>query len=42
MSSCHFLVCKSLLVMSLTHVSGTISSVQTFNFLPLQPTTKRD
>ena len=30
--SCHFRDCKALLVTSLTHVSGAISSVQTFNF----------
>ena len=31
--SCHFRDCKALLVTSLTHVSGTISSVQTFTFI---------
>ena len=30
--SCHFRDCKALLVTSLTHVSGTIASVQTFTF----------
>ena len=30
--SCHFRACKALLVASLTHVSGDISSVQTFIF----------
>ena len=30
--SCHFRDCKALLVASLTHVSGDISSVQTFIF----------
>jgi len=30
--SCHFRDCKELLVTSLTHVSGAIASVQTFNF----------
>ena len=36
--SCHFRDCKTLLVTSLTHVSGAIASVQTFTFifLPLQ------
>jgi len=29
---CHFRDCKALLVTSLTHVSGAIASVQTFNF----------
>jgi len=28
--SCHFRACKALLVTSLTHVSGAITSVQTF------------
>jgi len=28
--SCHFRDCKALLVMSLTYVSGAISSVQTY------------
>ena len=32
--NCHFRDCKALLVTSLTHVSGTIASVQTFTFLP--------
>jgi len=33
---CHFRDCKALLVTSLTHVSGAITSVQTFTFtLPL-------
>ena len=31
--SCHFWDCKALLVTSLTHVSGTIASVQTFTFI---------
>ena len=31
--SCHFRDCKALLVTSLTHVSGAISSVQTFTFI---------
>jgi len=30
--SCHFRDCKVLLVTSLTHVSGAITSVQTFTF----------
>jgi len=30
--SCHFRDCKALLVTSLTHVSGAITSVQTFTF----------
>ena len=30
--SCHFWDCKALLVASLTHVSGAITSVQTFTF----------
>ena len=30
--SCHFRDCKALLVTSLTHVSGTTTSVQTFTF----------
>ena len=30
--SCHFWDCKALLVMSLTHVSSAITSVQTFTF----------
>ena len=30
--SCHFRDCKALLVTSLTHVSGAITSVQTFPF----------
>ena len=30
--SCHFQYCKALLVTSLTHVSGTIASVQAFTF----------
>jgi len=30
--SCHFRDCKTLLVTSLTHVSGAITSVQTFTF----------
>jgi len=30
--SCHFRDCEALLVTSLTHVSGTIASVQTFTF----------
>jgi len=30
--SCHFRDCKALLVTSLTHVSGTIASIQTFTF----------
>jgi len=30
--SCHFRDCKALLVTSLTHVSGTIASVQTYTF----------
>jgi len=30
--SCHFQDCKVLLVTSLTHVSGAITSVQTFTF----------
>jgi len=30
--SCHFRECKALLVTSLTYVSGTIASVQTFTF----------
>ena len=30
--SCHFRDCKTLLVMSLTHVSGAITSVLTFTF----------
>ena len=30
--SCHFRDCKALLVASLTHVSGAVSSVQTFTF----------
>jgi len=30
--SCHLRYCKELLVTSLTHVSGTIASVQTFTF----------
>ena len=30
--SCHFRDCKALLVTSLTHVSDTIASVQTFTF----------
>jgi len=29
---CHFRDCKTLLVTSLTHVSGAITSVQTFTF----------
>jgi len=35
--SCHFLDCKALLVASLTHVGGALTSVQTFTFrgLPL-------
>ena len=33
--SCHFQDCKVLLVTSLTHVSGTITSVQTFTVTPL-------
>jgi len=33
--SCHFRDCTALLVTSLTHVSGAITSVQTFTFLPL-------
>jgi len=32
--SCHFRDCKALLVTSLTHVSGAITSVQTFTFSP--------
>ena len=32
LTSCHFRDCKALLVMSLTHVSGAIASVQTFTF----------
>jgi len=31
--SCHLRVCKALRVTSLTHVSGTITSVQTFTFM---------
>ena len=31
-TSCHFRDCKALLVTSLTHVSGAITSVQTFTF----------
>jgi len=31
--SCHFRDCKALLVTSLTHVSGAITSVQTFTTL---------
>jgi len=30
--SCHFQDCKALLVTSLTHISGTITSVQAFTF----------
>jgi len=30
--SCHFWDCKAVLVTSLTHVSGTIASVQTFTY----------
>jgi len=30
--SCHFRDCKALLVTSLTNVSGTIASVQTFTY----------
>jgi len=30
--SCHFRDCKALLVASLTHVSGAITSIQTFTF----------
>jgi len=30
--SCHFRNCKALLVTSLTHVSGAITSVQTFTY----------
>ena len=35
--SCHFRDCKALLVTSLTHVSGAITSVQTFTFDILWP-----
>ena len=31
--SCHFRDCKALLVTSLTHVSGAVTSVQTFTFI---------
>jgi len=31
--SCHFRDCKALLVTSLTHVSGTTTSVHTFTFI---------
>ena len=34
--SCHFRDCKALLVTSMTHVSGAITSVLTFTFLPLK------
>jgi len=35
--SCHFRNCKTLLVTSLTHVSGAIASVQTFTLTLLLP-----
>ena len=34
--SCHFRDCKALLVASLTHVSGAITSVKTFTIYPFR------
>ena len=39
--SCHFRDCKALLVTSLTHVSGAITSVQTFTFTLLKITSHK-
>ena len=39
--SCHFQDCKALLVTSMTYVSGTITTVQTFNFNQKLPTCYR-